>query len=52
MSDEQTPIDVVCEALSHTMVNIQVFEVLVPEQCAMISINGEMYHVTVEKIDG
>lgn len=47
-----TPIERVTEALTHDPAHsVQVLEVLVPEQCAMLMIDDEPFHVTIEKVE-
>jgi hypothetical protein len=29
--------------------SMRLYDILIPEQCAMISMNGKMYHVTIEE---
>lgn len=46
MPEELTPIEQIAEALNQRL--MEVSEVLVPEQCMIVHIDGKDYHVTIE----
>lgn len=45
-----TPIEALADELILTKKDVKVAEVLVPEQCMIVYINGKAYHVTIEEI--
>lgn len=51
-AQEQSPVEVLAEALGRTLLDIKVQEVLVPEGCMLVCIAGKRVHVTVEVVDG
>lgn len=50
MANEKTPIEVLADSCEHGM-EVDIQEVLVPEQCMMATIGDKVYHVTVEEME-
>lgn len=54
MSANNTPVETLADALraQQSQMPVLISDVLVPEQCMLIYIDGKPYHVTVESVDG
>lgn len=47
----ETAIEIIADAMNSQQTGIAIGEILVPEQCMTVYINGRAFHVTIEPFE-